>query len=563
MTDRPSVVYVLPDKMGGSTNIIANLLQYRRPDAFTYDAVLTHNHLHTDRRFGQPLAADTQTTVEYTLPVENLYAVMRRVARAIPPRGGVYVAGDLLDLAVASAHDFGRAVIHMLHGDIEYYYDLAVRHEPIVHAFIAYSRRMHDELVARLPHRADTIFHLPYGIPIPAAVRRPIDGPLRLIYGGRFEQRQKGVFDLPEIDRALQAMGASVSWTVAGMGPDEEELKRRWAFNPRVRWMGTLTNAALLDLYQQQDVFVLPTRFEGFPVAMVEAMAAGLPAVVSDIPSGVPEVRRRSGERRAAAGRGRAGVRGGDRPARSRSGPSRGDERRGATGRREPVRHSRSSARLPGTLRALAGALSPACRRLSSDLRQPPRSAVDTESPGAARPHGHPIGAMNNGETLRSVATAQAKRLAGPAIATKVRCLMRGHGLPRWGNLRRTVPFSSTYGFERGTPIDRHYLHRVSLRASRSDHRRRARDSRHQLHRTVRPRGDARRLVRRRTAVRADLSFATSRTARASFRITPTTACCCRTRCRISASSIAVSPTRCASSVPAGSFWRRRRDCCR
>lgn len=290
MTDRQSVVYVLPDKMGGNTNIIANLLAYRRPDAFGYHAVLTHNHLHTDRRFGQALAADTQTTVEYTLPIENLHTVMRRVARAVPPGGGAYVAGDLLDLAVASAHDFGRAIVYMLHGDSEYYYDLAVRHDPIVHAFVAYSRRMYDELVIRLPHRAGSIFHLPYGIPLPTAVRRPADGPLRVIYGGRFEQHQKGVFDLPEIDRALQALGVTVEWTVAGMGPDEEELRRRWAFNPRVRWMGTLTNAALLAQYAQQDVFVLPTRFEGFPVALVEAMAAGLPAVVSDIPSGVPEI---------------------------------------------------------------------------------------------------------------------------------------------------------------------------------------------------------------------------------------------------------------------------------
>jgi glycosyltransferase involved in cell wall biosynthesis len=290
MTNRPSVVYVLPDKMGGSTNIVANLLQYRRPDAFAYHAVLTHNHLHTDRRYGLMLAADTQTTVEYRLPIENLHAVMRRVARAIPAGGGVYVAGDLLDLAVASSHDFGRAVVFMLHGDIEYYYDLAVRHDPVVHAFIAYSRRMHDELLTRLPHRADTIFHLPYGIPLPAAVRRPVPGPLRVVYGGRFEQQQKGIFDLPEIDRALQAKGISVAWTIAGMGPDEDELKRRWAFNRGVRWMGALTNAALQDLYAEQDVFVLPTRFEGFPVAMVEAMAAGLPVIVSDIPSGVPEV---------------------------------------------------------------------------------------------------------------------------------------------------------------------------------------------------------------------------------------------------------------------------------
>ena len=290
VTDQQSVVYVLPDKMGGSTNIVANLLAYRRPDGFRHHAVLTHNQLHTDQRYQQRLAADTQSLVEYSLPIENLHVVMRRVARAVPPGPGVYVAGDLLDLAVASAHDFGRAVIHLLHGDIEYYYDLAVRHEPIVHAYIAYSRRMYDELIARLPHRAATIFHLPYGIPLPASVRRPVAGALRVIYAGRLEQGQKGIFDLPEIDRALQASGVTVAWTIAGPGPDEDELKRRWAFNPSVRWMGAMRNAALQNLYAEQDVFVLPTRYEGFPVAMLEAMAAGLPAIVSDIPSGVPDI---------------------------------------------------------------------------------------------------------------------------------------------------------------------------------------------------------------------------------------------------------------------------------
>jgi SAM-dependent methyltransferase len=39
------------------------------------------------------------------------------------------------------------------------------------------------------------------------------------------------------------------------------------------------------------------------------------------------------------------------------------------------------------------------------------------------------------------------------------RSLLRGLGVPRWGNLRRTEPFSRHFGFERGTPVDRHYLH--------------------------------------------------------------------------------------------------------
>ena len=54
---------------------------------------------------------------------------------------------------------------------------------------------------------------------------------------------------------------------------------------------------------------------------------------------------------------------------------------------------------------------------------------------------------------------ARLKRAVGPRVTVKFRCLARGYGLPRWGNLRRTTPFSTQYGFERGTPIDRYYLH--------------------------------------------------------------------------------------------------------
>ena len=41
-----------------------------------------------------------------------------------------------------------------------------------------------------------------------------------------------------------------------------------------------------------------------------------------------------------------------------------------------------------------------------------------------------------------------------------LRCVTRGFPWPRWGNLRRTRPFSDNFGFERGTPVDRFYLHR-------------------------------------------------------------------------------------------------------
>jgi glycosyltransferase involved in cell wall biosynthesis len=288
-TTRPSVVYVLPDKVGGSMNLVANLLQYRKPDGFGTEVLLTHNHLNTDTRCAQRLPCDRQWTFEYTLPIENLHTVLRRLARMVPPGPGVLVAGDLLDLAMLSVHDVGRAVVLILHGDHDYYYDLAAKHDAVVHAFVVASRKMHGRLLELLPHRASTIFRLPYGIPVPEQVRRPVAGPLRLVFAGRLDL-YKGVLDLPAIDAGLRARGIDRRWTIVGGGPEEAPLRAAWAGAPAVEFTGPLTQAATIARLAEHDVFVLPTRTEGFPVSLLEAMGAGAVPVVSDIESGVPDL---------------------------------------------------------------------------------------------------------------------------------------------------------------------------------------------------------------------------------------------------------------------------------
>ena len=55
---------------------------------------------------------------------------------------------------------------------------------------------------------------------------------------------------------------------------------------------------------------------------------------------------------------------------------------------------------------------------------------------------------------------AALKAAIGPRMAVLGRCLLRGLPIPRWGNLRRVAPFSSRYGADRGTPVDRFYLER-------------------------------------------------------------------------------------------------------
>ena len=48
--------------------------------------------------------------------------------------------------------------------------------------------------------------------------------------------------------------------------------------------------ADVLRLYNDHDVLVMPSRGEGLPVALLEAGAAGVVPVVSDLPSGIPDV---------------------------------------------------------------------------------------------------------------------------------------------------------------------------------------------------------------------------------------------------------------------------------
>ncbi len=289
------VVYVLPNKLGGVFSYVGNLLSHRQSDDFSYAAVRTQNACEPDAEISEALPADRDILFNYSLPIENVHAVLRRLARVIPHGPGVIVANGWIELALTSIYDSGRAVVAINHGDFDFYYDLAVRHRDTIDAFVTYTERMFRHLQHLLPDRHDSIFLLPYGVvlpygvDIPGRVRRPAPGRLRLLYVGRLAE-DKGIFDLPLIDRRLRELGVDPAWTIQGAGPDETRLKAAWSDRRDLQWKGQQSKADVLRLYEQHDVLVMPSRNEGLPVALLEAGAAALIPVVSDLPSGIPEV---------------------------------------------------------------------------------------------------------------------------------------------------------------------------------------------------------------------------------------------------------------------------------
>ncbi|MGM0646359.1 MAG: glycosyltransferase family 4 protein [Thermodesulfobacteriota bacterium] len=87
--------------------------------------------------------------------------------------------------------------------------------------------------------------------------------------------------------QAFAYLPSTLPWqaVLIGDGPERaelEDLARTLGLTQRVRFVGFQTNR--LEFLKTFDVFVLPSTLEGIPRCLMEAMAAGVPVIASDIP---------------------------------------------------------------------------------------------------------------------------------------------------------------------------------------------------------------------------------------------------------------------------------------
>jgi glycosyltransferase involved in cell wall biosynthesis len=125
---------------------------------------------------------------------------------------------------------------------------------------------------------------------IPAKANYTLHDPPRLIFVGRLHY-QKGIDVLLKAFQALVQQHPALRLQILGDGPLRDQLKAladELGVTAQVEFVGQTDR--VLDYLQQADVFVLPSRAEGVSNALLEAMACGLPVVVSRIPGNVDVV---------------------------------------------------------------------------------------------------------------------------------------------------------------------------------------------------------------------------------------------------------------------------------
>jgi len=151
-------------------------------------------------------------------------------------------------------------------------------------------------LLRRLGVPADKIRIVPNGVDLSefaglAEARRPSDSVTGL-FVGRIEPDQKGLVPLV---RSIALLPHAVPFQIRLVGEDWggtallKSMAERLGITDRVVFVGKLDRGALVREYAKADFLVLPSLFEPFGIVLLEAMAAGLPVIASNV-GGIPEV---------------------------------------------------------------------------------------------------------------------------------------------------------------------------------------------------------------------------------------------------------------------------------
>ena len=282
---------------GGITTLVAEILKSSLTDNFEFFYV-------------ESQAEDFGSFAKLKLAAEAVVSFVKRCMRHAPEVVYIHLGSNASlyreSVFIVLAKFFRRRVVAHFHaGDLDNYYPYQ---SFIGRAFIRGAINSSDALIAVSGESARQLRKLaaaPNITVIPNAIDTTIFGvgkkeataeqktgkTVRLLFVGAIG-KLKGERDLIRALSILRGRGCQYDLQVSFLGYGAESLEpvcREAGVTDWIDFLGAVSLEKRVEFFRRADIFVLPTYAEAMPMSIIEAMAAGLPVISTNV-GGIPEM---------------------------------------------------------------------------------------------------------------------------------------------------------------------------------------------------------------------------------------------------------------------------------
>jgi glycosyltransferase involved in cell wall biosynthesis len=187
-------------------------------------------------------------------------------------------------------------IVGIVHSDDPTHYEHVARLGKYWNVIVAVSETIAIKTAKIDPTFSERLVVIPHGVTCPSTYplrTRAASNPIRVVYAGRLVCDQKRVLDLPKLVEAVLIQSIPIELSIIGSGSDQAQLidaSKHLVERGAIKFLDSLPNEKVLEYFQQSDVFILTSDFEGMPISLLEAMSRGCVPVVTNIDSGIPEI---------------------------------------------------------------------------------------------------------------------------------------------------------------------------------------------------------------------------------------------------------------------------------
>lgn len=271
--------------MGGSTNLIKNLLSNIYNDFFDLKLiVLKYDWKDQVPPLEENLVSDTITI---DTKFRGHYQRYLQFKKHIKNEPGLIVCSDTGELtALKFFRGLKKSIYFICHDDA--YIETSIKFASIITVIITHNYSIYLTLKNRLPDaNIHFIYHGVKSIEFDKKIN--YHESLKLTFLGR-HTKNKGIYDLPIIDTLLRNKNIDVEWTILGDGPERTDFINLVKDKQNFHFSMPKSNDEVLEVLKGQDLLIHPSRNDGLPVAILEAMSAGCVPIVSAFNEGIKKV---------------------------------------------------------------------------------------------------------------------------------------------------------------------------------------------------------------------------------------------------------------------------------